>query len=381
MKKLIISGAIGAFLVPILLITVIVSPLGFITGTNETEEHKKTSFVDIAVFGEEKDLKVYENYPEITAWLGTAQAEIKELRSASAFKYTSDDEKEAKTRKSDAKERATAFYLEWYMDKKKSPIPAGQARDWNALADCFMETALTEFKDDTKYSIDVKDKCWKKIESLYGISIKKATKTNTSSIYEQIHSSKFYTPYDSSGGIVGDLFDEDLYPENSNLRGDTAKANEVWNRCFNDSNGGKNFTVFYGGDRKQCTDIAHWRFWSLYQTDWSGAGNGMDCAHNVASTFYDESHVTPNGYYFVESSDPTGGAIFSVGPSAENYYCGHVGMIEKVDGDNLWYTDGNVLLGGVAKGVRVNVKTTVENFKRYNCKGACTFAVPQKTGS
>lgn len=375
MLKILAKKALIISLLPMMLI---VGCIGSIGGSTKSSSDDEYSIIDVVVFyqpSSDTD-SVLKEFASIK-WLETCREEIKLLRSASVFKTTSSDSKETKTKKLDAKERASAFYYGWYCNSKsggKSPIPAGQSQDWNALGECFLDTALTEITDDTEFSLSYDDDCWKNVENLYGISITKTNVKNFSNIYKLIHESRFYSTADT--GIVGELFNETTYPENSSLIGNTSETSTFWNAMYADSANGSNFSV--SPFNKQCVDISHWRFWALYETDWSGAGNGCQCVGNIVSTFPDETHTTPNGYYFVNSTEPSGGAVFS---RVKVEPWGHTGMIEKVEGDYLWFTDGNVKISGINKGARVNYKVKIGEFLNSSsyCAGGCTFAVPQKT--
>lgn len=370
-KKLLIIN-----LLPMMLIVGCIGSIGGSTQSGSSED--EYSIIDVVIFyqpasNEDSVLKQFDS----VKWLKTCREEIKSLRNASVFKTKSTDNDETKTKKLDAKERASAFYYGWYCNTKagnKSPIPAGKSQDWNALGNCFLDTALTEITDDTEFSFSFSDECWKKVEDLYGISISKTNVKNFSNIYKLIHESRFYST--AGSGIVGDLFNESKYPENTVLIGNTLEASEIWNTVSAESSGGANFSI--SPFDKQCVDISHWRFWTLYEIDWSGAGNGVECVGNIVNTFPDSSHTTPNGYYFASSTQPSGGAIFS---RVRLKPWGHTGIIEKVEGDYLWFTDGNITLGGATKGVRINYKVAINDFLNSSqyCAGGCTFAVPQKT--
>lgn len=375
MLRNLLKKALILNLLPMLLVVGCIGSIGGSTQSSGSSE--EYSIIDVAIFYQpaSNEDSVLKNFDSVK-WLKTCREEIKSLRKASVFKTKSTDSSETKTQKLDAKERASAFYYGWYCNSKagnKSPIPAGKSQDWNALGNCFIDTALTEITNDTEFSFSYNDECWKKVEDLYGISITKANVKNFSNIYKLIHESRFYSTADS--GIVGELFNESKYPENTILAGNSAEGKEIWSNMLADSSDGTNFSV--SSYNKQCVDISHWRFWTLYGVDWSGAGNGVDCVNNIVSTYPDSSHTTPDGYYFANSTQPSGGAVFS---RVRTTPYGHTGMIEKVEGDYLWFTDGNVYLLGATKGVRVNYKIAIDDFLNSSayCAGGCTFAVPQK---
>lgn len=369
-------------MIPFLLISLFCASSSSIHNTRESkEEEKNLTLIDIAVFTKIKKgdfSKTNFSSKETAEWLKPCQAEIEELRKSSAFTPDTSESEEKQYQVADARDRASAFYLTWCMNKEKSPIPAGQEKDWNAYEACFEETSLKTYKDVETYSIDKDDKCWKKIEDLYGISISATTKSDVSLIYEQIHYSPYYQEYVAVTGVgtVGELYLPEKYPEGSAFEGGSDKAVTLWNQVKTESRGNFSLSPYY----PQCVDFAHWRFWTMYKQDWSGAGNGKECAGNIVATFPDASRATKEGYYFTLSNQPSGGAVFSVGPTSSNPW-GHVGFVEKVEDGYVWFSDGNVSLGGYVEGqgIRVNNKMKVDRFLNGEpCYGACTFAAPNK---
>lgn len=367
---------------PFLLICLFCASATSIFNTRESkEEEKNLTLIDIAIFTKVKKgdfAKTNFNSEETVKWLKPCQEEIEELRKSTAFTPDTSETEEKQYQVADARDRASAFYLTWYMNKDKSPIPAGQQKDWEAYETCFEETSLKTYKDVKTYSISKDDPCWKKIEDLYGISINASTKSDANLIYEQIHYSPYYQEYVAvtGGGVVGELYLPERYAEGSAYEGGSDKAVTIWNQVKTESRGNFSLSPFY----PQCVDFAHWRFWTMYKQDWSGAGNGKECAGNIVATFPDASRTTKEGYYFTLSNQPSGGAVFSVGETSSNPW-GHVGFVEKVEDGYLWFSDGNVSLGGYVEGqgIRVNNKMKVDRFlKGEPCYGACTFAVPNK---
>ena len=109
-----------------------------------------------------------------------------------------------------------------------------------------------------------------------------------------------------------------------------------------------------------------------YGCDFPG-GNGKDLAMQVVAKYGNPQSTTPGGYWFTLSSNPSGGAVFSTAPTATNPY-GHTGWVEQVEGEYMWYTDGNI---GSNKGVRVNNKMLIKDFNAR--RTWVKYAVPHDT--
>ena len=76
----------------------------------------------------------------------------------------------------------------------------------------------------------------------------------------------------------------------------------------------------------QCTWFAWGRFYELYGYDPGFTGNGWDCVDELLKTHPDK---------FERSTTPKAGAVFSgIGKN-------HVGIVLKVDGNNITIQDGN----------------------------------------
>ena len=119
-----------------------------------------------------------------------------------------------------------------------------------------------------------------------------------------------------------------------------------------------------------CTEWAHFFMYLAYGRDYNtnpgtdgGDGNGANIARTLAMR-------NPADWYIPSDGLPTAGAIFSV--TRINDGAGHVGMITKVEGDRVWYCDGNV--GGHGYNIRLNVSCTLEEFVSRYPGGIVYFA-------
>lgn len=373
MKK-ILAGFAGSIILPLIIVVALASSVimffsGIKASDNETVLYYSLS--DVVVYEQPVDSVTVPSYYSDVSWIYTARKEIKEIRSQSVFSDT--DENTSLSKLSDAKARASAVWLAWYFINDKSIKPNGIDNQYDKYAQCFIDTAYSGEKKDS-YSISTSDGCWKKVEDLYGVSINSEIKNTASMFYDELKNSSSYV----EASKIGELFEEDKYPENSMFAFGTPEGNAIWNRCFNDAAGG-HFTL-YSTTNPQCTDFAHWRFYLMYGTDWRGAGNGKDCVDNIVNTFPDENHTTPNGYYFKKVDEPVAGAVFSVGPTQYSPDAGHVGFVEKVDGDYMWFSDGNVIVLGRGNGLRINSRCKTNLFEKYIQYGEVVYALPVYTG-
>lgn len=139
-------------------------------------------------------------------------------------------------------------------------------------------------------------------------------------------------------GEHGGAFDQNLI----NLIRD-AERNGVLTMTSHTPNGG-----YY------CTEWAHLFMYLAYGKDYNtnpgtdgGDGNGANVARTLAMR-YDDWEM---------ASVPTAGAIFSV--QYTNGGAGHVGMITKVEGDRVWWCDGNI---GGGYNTRINQETSLSEF-------------------
>jgi surface antigen len=114
--------------------------------------------------------------------------------------------------------------------------------------------------------------------------------------------------------------------------------------------------IINGYDPRQCTTFAYWRFLKYYGYPAGATGNGNQWAEQVVAAHPDK---------FVLSDNPAPGAIYSLyGGDNSN----HVGFVEKVEGDYMWISDGNVN----NYGIRLNYKMAIAGFN----SGYVKYAVP-----
>ena len=122
-----------------------------------------------------------------------------------------------------------------------------------------------------------------------------------------------------------------------------------------EANGALTMTSHTPGGGYYCTEWVHLFMYLAYGKDFNtnpgrdgGDGNGANIARTLAMR-YDEWEMSPV---------PTAGAVFSV--QYTNGGAGHVGMITKVEGDRVWWCDGNI--GGSGYNTRINQETTLQDF-------------------
>ena len=119
-----------------------------------------------------------------------------------------------------------------------------------------------------------------------------------------------------------------------------------------------------------CTEWTHFFLYLAYGRDWNtnpwpgtdnGDGNGANIAYTLAMRY-------PNDWYTPSNGLPTAGAVFSI--KGVN----HVGIITRVEGDYIWYCDGNV--GNPPHGyqTRINVKVSLWDFTHRPDGGLVYFA-------
>lgn len=366
----------GIFLIPVLLVTVIFAPITAVTtglaGLSEKQDDpskEPVTLVDYVVFGESSDSEALEEFQ----WAPYAQKDLKELRSTSNPKETDDKTKYDSDVWIISKDFASAFCYVWYIEESESPVPKGASTDWQALIECFTSDvqAIPEAdrdvpedlesydEPDNKLKLSKSSSCWTNIEQLYGLSVKKKTNivTLTNAVFFNMRKSTYY----SSGGDGGELLEN--YEENTFLKYGTAECDTLWNQIASDwQNSGKAFTgnwgAYPGEDWKQCTTFASWRLWiATGKVHGTAGGNGKYVAKNLCDAYPDE---------YTYSTEPAGGAIFSKPETLLNQY-GHVGYVEKVEGDYMWISDGNISPG---HSVRINYKVLISDYTRIGTKFA-----------
>lgn len=118
-----------------------------------------------------------------------------------------------------------------------------------------------------------------------------------------------------------------------------------------------------------CTEWVHFFMYVAYGRDFdtnpkpydNGDGNGRNMAYTLALRYDD--------WYTPADNMPTAGSVYSIGGAGN-----HVGIITKVEGDRIWYCDGNVGDHGV--NTRLNQSASLSDFiNSYNAEGkTVTFA-------
>ena len=124
-----------------------------------------------------------------------------------------------------------------------------------------------------------------------------------------------------------------------------------------------------------CTEWAHFFLYLAYGRDYNtnpgsdgGDGNGANIARTLVLRYGSEWYQPSDGL-------PTAGAVFSI--TGINNGAGHVGIITKVEGDRIWYCDGNLIgSDGRAHGdnTRLNVEVSLSDFMHRKDGGTVYFA-------
>lgn len=205
-------------------------------------------------------------------------------------------------------------------------------------------------------------------EDLYGIDIPDNQNTAIASLGDSLSASTepdsiipfLVEPHVSSGNLAA-------YPENTYYTGGDSRASAIWNEAFHIGGG----NPFYGNamhdgySPRQCTTFAWYRFYQYYGYDCRARSDGRYFASSVVNAFPDR---------FVLTTYPAAGAIVSFPPTPTNSH-GHVGFVEKVEGEYMWYSEGNYDGGGI----RINTKVSISSITRAKCgNSACIYyAVPR----
>jgi hypothetical protein len=145
---------------------------------------------------------------------------------------------------------------------------------------------------------------------------------------------------------IENLGDNTYYP------GTSSQCSTWWDRIHADIFA--NNLSYWSEDPRTCTNFAHWRFWLQYGMD-AGSGNGDQMASNTVAMY-------PDRFELVDY--PVAGSIVST----MGY--NHVQWIEKVEGDYLWFSDGNVSGGGI----RFNTRKRISDYITEN--GGIQCAAP-----
>ena len=142
----------------------------------------------------------------------------------------------------------------------------------------------------------------------------------------------------------------------------------IWQQAYEIGGGNPFYYAAKAGpwDPRQCTTFAWYRFYQYYGYDSGARGSGWINAEQVAAAHSDK---------FVESSSPAPGSIVSF-PGTQDNPDGHVAFVEKVEGNTVWYSEGNY----ENHGIRLNTRTSTTELNNLYCRGnAClVYAVPVK---
>lgn len=106
----------------------------------------------------------------------------------------------------------------------------------------------------------------------------------------------------------------------------------------------------------QCTYYAWSRFYQIYGYDSGARGNARFNADEVVRAHPDA---------FELSSQPKSKSIFSASSGTWFPQYGHVGFIEKVQGNTIWISEGNVYINGVGGNIRTYQTTLSQLQAQY----------------
>ncbi len=174
---------------------------------------------------------------------------------------------------------------------------------------------------------------------------------------------KFRNASVSADGINGSVEMLD-YPEDTYFPYSDPQCQSLWNTIVADINANSAISGTYTGSM-QCTTFANWRLWKYtgHGVRPNGThGNGASMASDLATYYPDEYEL---------SYTPKAGAIFSAGGVTGQH--NHVGFVEKVDGDTMWVSDGNV----GTHGIRLNYKWNIDFFNNTKYGGDVIYAIPK----
>ncbi len=142
------------------------------------------------------------------------------------------------------------------------------------------------------------------------------------------------------------------YPENTVSAVGEPTADEMWEN-YRTIGGGNGFYEENGDQYWQCTTFAWARFYEVYGFRSGARGNGCLHAQEIV-----RAHPT----WFTITYYPVPVATFS-DEARNGNKAGHVGFVEEVEGQYIWFSEGNV---GTRGGIRFNYKMSFEEFfSRY----------------
>ena len=218
------------------------------------------------------------------------------------------------------------------------------------------------------FTEDDREKVIEEIENIYQIDVPDNQQSSIASLGDSL--SEVTEPdsiipliVDTSQGS-GDLA---LYPENTYYTGGDPRAAAIWREAYHIGGGNPfyYFAIHGGWSPNQCTTFAWYRFYQVYGYDCGARSDGRYFAASVVNSHPDRFSLQ---YY------PAAGAVVSFPPTATNSH-GHVGFVEKVEGDYLWYSEGNYDGGGI----RLNTKMNISSLTRAKCGSSwcIAYAVPK----
>lgn len=251
---------------------------------------------------------------------------------------------------------ASAVLFESWVNDEKTITSGVNGLDWVEYGNCF--TGKNFIANDYKIS---EDETWTNLSKYLNIEFTKEKIEDIIDFAKQIDG---YIAHEYQGD-VNQLFDG----ETKNLLYETDECQALWDQIFSDHYA--NITVLYSGNwnrsSPQCTDFASWRLWKQYGHGTAG-GDGRSVAANLVKAYPNE---------FALSTNPKAGSIFSFGDG----YWGHVGYVEKVEGDIMYTSEGNAGVSGTLgvngdgdHSIKLNSPISVAYFKRNHSN--LQFAVP-----
>ena len=205
--------------------------------------------------------------------------------------------------------------------------------------------------------------CISQFTASYGIEINESQLDSLNALGSQLRFSmnlNNYGVFSVSGGQLLPVDENTYYP------GSDARAAEMWQEAFLIGGGNPYYYAAIDGkwSPRQCTTFAWYRFYQYYGYDSGARGDGKNCAKQVVAAHPDSFRL---------SSMPAPGSIVSFPGTRDNSH-GHVAFVEKVEGEWMWYSEGNYEKGGI----RLNRKVSIEALHQYYCGStAClVYAVP-----
>lgn len=208
------------------------------------------------------------------------------------------------------------------------------------------------------------DECLEIIQQQYGLEFSPDQEKALAALGEQlmINTNPELVLYGVSGGQLLDV------PENTYYPGSDPRCATIWNEAYSIGGGNPYYYFAITGDwsPRQCTTYAWYRFYQYYGYSPGATGDGRSFAAEVVRAHSDR---------FVLRYAPAAGSIMSFPPTGENIH-GHVGFVEKVEGDYMWYSEGNYCGGGI----RMNTKVSISSLTRARCGNSACIAYAVPTG-